>query len=73
MEIRRTVPVKLDVSNSAAESLFATFEEFRFAANCVVARSRRDDGLVVTSKQRLHERTYDEVRARTGDLHANLV
>jgi putative transposase len=73
MEIRRTVPVKLDVSDSAAESLFATFEEFRFAANCVVARARRDDGLVETSKQRLHERTYDEVRARTGDLHANLV
>jgi putative transposase len=73
MEIQRTVPVKLVVSDSAAESLFATFDEFRFAANCVVARSRRDDGLVETSKERLHERTYDEVRTRTVDLHANLV
>lgn len=73
MEIRRTVPVKLDVSDSAAESLFATIDEFRFAANCVVNRARRDDGLVETSKQRLHERTYDEVRERTDGLHANLV
>jgi putative transposase len=73
MEIRRTVPVKLDVNDSDAESLFSTFKEFRFAANCVGSRARRDDGLVETSKQRLHERTYDEVRARTGDLHANLV
>jgi putative transposase len=73
MEIRRTVPVKLDVSDSAAESLFATFAEFRFAANLVVQRSRNDDGYVETSKQRLHERTYAEVRDRTDGLTANLV
>jgi len=73
MEIRRTVPVKLDVSDSAAESLFATFAEFRFAANLVVQRARNDDGYVETSKQRLHERTYSEVRDRTDGLTANLV
>lgn len=73
MEIRRTVPVKLDVSDSAAESLFATFDEFRFAANLVVQRARNDDGYVETSKQRLHERTYAEVRDRTDGLTANLV
>jgi putative transposase len=73
MEIRRTVPVKLNVSDSAAESLFATIQDYRFAANCVVARSRRDDGLVETTKQRLHERTYDEVRERVPELQSNLV
>ena len=73
MEVRRTVPVKLDLSDRDAESLFATFAEFRFAANLVVQRARNDDGYVETSKQRLHERTYAEVRERTDGLTANLV
>ena len=73
MAIRRTVPVKLDVSDSAAESLFATILDFRFAANCVVDRSRKENGYVETTKQGLHERTYREVRERVPDLQANLV
>ena len=73
MEIQRTIPVKLNVSDSDAESLHTTFEKFRFAANCVVSRSRKENGYIETSKSCLHERTYDEVRERTDDLHANLV
>jgi hypothetical protein len=33
MEIWRTVPVKLDISDDAAESLHATITEFRQTAN----------------------------------------
>ncbi|WP_160135356.1 RNA-guided endonuclease InsQ/TnpB family protein [Halococcus salsus] len=73
MAIRRTVPVKLDVSDSAAESLFATILDFRFAANCAVDRARKENGYVETTKQGLHERTYREVRERVPDLQANLV
>ena len=55
MEIQRTIPVKLNVSDSDAESLHTTFEKFRFAANCVVSRSRKENGYIETSKSCLHE------------------
>jgi putative transposase len=73
MEIRRTVPVKLDVSDAAAESLFDTIDTFRAAANYVVDHSRKENGYIETSKQRLHERTYQDVRSEWPELHANLV
>jgi putative transposase len=72
MDVRRTVPVKLTVSDDDAESLHATIDEFQQAANYVVSQARNDNGYVETSKQRLHERTYQDVRDQT-DLHANLV
>lgn len=73
MEVRRTVPVKLDLSDGDGDLLRATIDEFRFAANYVVEHCRDDpDDLVITSKRKLHDRTYQEVRDRT-QLHANLV
>jgi IS605 OrfB family transposase len=72
MEVRRTVPVKLDVTESDAVLLHGTIDQFRDAANYVVRHARNDDGYVITSKHRLHDRTYREVREAT-DLHANLV
>jgi IS605 OrfB family transposase len=72
MEVRRTVPVKLDVTESDAGLLHDTIDQFRDAANHVVRHSRDDDGYVLTSKRRLHDRTYEDVR-ETTDLHANLV
>ena len=71
MEVRRTVPVKLDVTESDAALLHDTIDEFRDAANYVVRHARGDDGYVITSKRRLHDRTYADVREAT-DLHANL-
>jgi IS605 OrfB family transposase len=72
MEVRRTVPVKLDVTESDADLLHETIDQFRDAANHVVRHARDDDGYVITSKRRLHDRTYADVREAT-DLHANLV
>ncbi|PSQ38239.1 transposase [Halobacteriales archaeon SW_5_70_135] len=72
MEVRRTVPVKLDVTDSDAALLHDTIDQFRDAANYVVRHARDDDGYVITSKRRLHDRTYEDVREAT-DLHANLV
>jgi len=72
MEVRRTVPVKLDVTDSDAALLHDSINQFRDAANYVVRHARDDDGYVITSKRRLHDRTYGDVR-ETTDLHANLV
>lgn len=72
MEVRRTVPVKLDVTESDADLLHETILQFRWAANYVVQSARNDDGYVETSKRRLNDRTYDDVRSET-DLHSNLV
>ena len=72
MEVRRTVPVKLDVTDSDADLLHDTIDQFRDAANHVVRHARDDDGYVITSKRKLHDRTYADVREAT-DLHANLV
>jgi putative transposase len=72
MEVRRTVPVKLDVTESDADLLHETIQQFQWAANYVVQNARNDDGYVETSKGKLNSRTCDDVRRET-DLHANLV
>ena len=71
MEVRRTVPVKLSMSNSDADLLHETIDEFRWAANYVV-NAAFDDEYAVTSKRKLHDRTYEQVREETR-LHSNLV
>jgi IS605 OrfB family transposase len=72
MEVVRTVPVKLDVDSDTSDALYETVLEFKQAANIVVANCRNDDGYVVTAKNQLHDRTYEQVRTAT-DLHANMV
>lgn len=72
MEVRRTVPVKLDVAESDADLLHETIQQFRWAANYVVRNARNDDGYIETGKGKLNSRTYEDVRRET-DLHANLV
>lgn len=72
MEVRRTVPVKLNVSENDAAFLHDTIDQFRNAANYVVNHAHDDDGYVITSKRKLHDRTYSDVREAT-DLQANLV
>lgn len=72
MGIRRTVPVKLDVTERDAAFLHETIRQFRWGANYVVQNARTDDGYVETSKAKRNSRTYDDVRRET-DRHANLV
>ena len=71
MEVRRTVPVKLDVADSDADLLHETISEFLWAANYVVDHAWQGD-YKTTSKAELQRETYDEVRAETR-LQANLV
>ena len=71
MEVRRTVPVKLDVDSDGAALLHETVDEFLWAANYVVDRAWQGE-YKTTSKAQLQEETYNKVRKQTR-LHANLV
>ncbi len=67
----RTVPVKLDVDESAADLLHQTTDHFLAAANYVVDVAWKPDWKI-TSKQKLHDLTYYDVRD-DSPLPANLV
>lgn len=71
MEVRRTVPIKLEVNSRADSLLQETVDEFLEAANYVVNHAFQGD-YVTTSKAQLQEETYDDVRERTR-LHSQLV
>ncbi|MFB6352951.1 MAG: RNA-guided endonuclease InsQ/TnpB family protein [Halobacteriales archaeon] len=73
--IRRTVVVKLAVPDERRNDLRETTERFRQAAQMVADRAfeRDDDGYVITSKTKLHDLTYQQVREATGGLNADLV
>jgi len=67
----RTVPIKLDVDESAANLLHQTTDHFLDAANYVVDVAWKPDWKI-TSKQKLHDQTYYDVRDESP-LPANLV
>jgi len=67
----RTVPVKLDMGQSAADLLHQTTDHFLDAANHVVDVAWEPDWKI-TSKQKLHDLTYYDVR-EDSPLPANLV
>ena len=71
MEVRRTVPVKLDVADEQADLLHETIDEFLWAANYVVDTAW-DGDWAETRSSVLHEQTYDDVRDQTR-LHSNHV
>jgi IS605 OrfB family transposase len=71
MEVRRTVPVRIDVTDEDAALLHDTVEEFLFAANSVVDHAWQGE-YKTTSKVQLQRETYYDVRSET-QLHANLV
>lgn len=73
--LRRTVVVKLAIPQERHDDLREITERFRQAAQLVANRAfeRDDDGYVITSKTKLHERTYQQVREATDGLNADLV
>ncbi|PSQ25007.1 transposase [Halobacteriales archaeon QS_9_67_17] len=71
MEVRRTVPVKLAVTDEQAGLLHETIDEFLWAANYVVDAAW-DGEWAETRLSILHEQTYDDVRDQTR-LHSNHV
>ncbi len=68
MEVRRTVPVKLDVDSENVALLRETGDEFLWATNYVVDHAWQGN-YKTTSKAQLQEETYDGVRDQTR-LHA---
>jgi putative transposase len=74
MEVRRTAPVKLVVSNEQRAAFHETAEQFLYCANRASEFCWNNDDYrtCVTSKGTAERALYDELRAET-DLHANLV
>ncbi|MEZ3145114.1 RNA-guided endonuclease InsQ/TnpB family protein [Halobaculum sp. MBLA0143] len=71
MEVRRTVPVTLEVDSHDAALLEDTVDQFLWAAQYVTDHAFQGE-YVTTSKTTLNDDTYDDVRKAT-DLHSNHV
>lgn len=74
MEVRRTVPVKLDVPDERRDDLHTTVDQFLYCANRTsdFAWHNTDRGECITSKAKAERAMYDSLRDDT-DLTANLV
>ena len=72
MEVRRTVPVTLDVDSDDAALLEDTVDTFLWSAQYVVDHAFKGE-YVTTSKTQLHDETYDDVREATNGFNGGLV
>nr|WP_248895828.1 hypothetical protein [Haloplanus sp. XH21] len=72
MEVRRTVPVALDVDNDDAVLLEDTVDTFLWSAQYVVDHAFQGE-YVTTSKTQLDDETYDDVREATDGFNGGLV
>ncbi|SDE73864.1 RNA-guided endonuclease InsQ/TnpB family protein [Halorientalis regularis] len=72
MEVRRTVPVTLDVESDDAALLEDTVDTFLWCAQYVVDHAFQGE-YVTTSKTQLDDETYDDVREATNGFNGGLV
>ncbi|MFB6168262.1 MAG: RNA-guided endonuclease TnpB family protein, partial [Haloferacaceae archaeon] len=72
MDVRRTVPVTLDVDSADAALLHDTVDTFLWSAQSVVDHAFQGD-YVTTSKTTLEDETYDDVREKTDGFNSGLV
>jgi hypothetical protein len=72
MEVRRTVPVALDVASDDAALLEDTVDTFLWSAQYVVDHAFTGE-YVTTSKTTLDDETYDDVREVTDGFNGGLV
>lgn len=72
MEVRRTVPVTLDVDSDDATLLEQTVDTFLWSAQYVVDYAFQGE-YVTTSKTTLDDETYDDVRDATDGFNGGLV
>jgi len=72
MEVRRTVPVVLDVDSDDAALLEDTINTFLWSAQYVVDHAFKGK-YVTTSKTTLDDETYDDVREKTDGFNGGLV
>ena len=64
MEVKRTVPVKLDTPDDRRDDLRTTIEQFNHAANYTVEHGRNDDRYLILNKSKIHDRVYHDLRDR---------
>lgn len=72
MGINRNVQIKLDIPEERYNDLKETFHQFKKACQYVADVGWHVDRYVTTSKSKLHDLTYEDVRAST-DLPSNHV
>jgi len=72
MAVRRTVPVALDVDSDDAALLEDTVDTFLWSAQYVVDHAFEGE-YVTTSKGKLDDETYDDVREATNGFNGGLV
>ena len=72
MEVRRTVPVTLDVDSDDAALLKDTVDTFLWSAQYVVDHAFQGES-ATTSKTQLDDETYDDVRDATDGFNGGLV
>lgn len=70
--VRRTVRVKLKLSQEDAQSLNKTTKEYLKACNKITKEAWSDEEDIITSKTKLHNKTYDKIR-KTTQLHSQHV
>lgn len=75
MEVRRTAPVKLAVTNEQRDALHATAEQFLYCANQAseFCWSNNDYNECVTNKRIARDALYKDLCEETDNLQANLV
>ncbi|OYR41600.1 RNA-guided endonuclease TnpB family protein [Halorubrum sp. Eb13] len=71
MEVKRTVPVKLNVPDDRRGDLHQTIDQFNHACNYTVEHGRNGDGYLILNKSKIHDEVYYDLRDET-DLPANL-
>ena len=72
MEVKRTVPVKLDVPEEQRDDLRQTIQQFNAAANYTIDHGKNKDGDLILNKSTIHDEVYHDLRDET-ELPANLV
>ena len=72
MDVRRTVPVALDVDSDDAALLEDTVDTFLWSAQYVVDHAFKRE-YVTTSKTTRDDETYDDVREKTDSFNGGLV
>jgi putative transposase len=72
MEVRRTLPVKLDVPDSDRDALLDTITQYKHIANKTSDHCWNEDGYKKTAKYAVKDELYHDLKAEY-DLTANLV
>ncbi|MFB6211292.1 MAG: transposase [Halobacteriales archaeon] len=72
MEVRRTLPVKLDVADSDRDALLATIDQYKHCANKTSDHCWHENDHKKTAKYAVKDELYHDLKAE-HDLTANLV